>query len=127
MNDKPNIDLLFHQLILSMHVSGMQQMGKVTSPITGNIERNLSAAKMTIDVLTMLQEKTTNNLTDDEKKLLDHALYELRMNYVDEAKKGENGDQKAEESKVETPVENSVSSEPVESGSDKEPEGEKGE
>jgi len=45
-------------------------------------------AKGTIDLLEMLQRKTKGNLDDDEQKLLEHVLYELRLNYVDEMKKG---------------------------------------
>ena len=44
-------------------------------------------AKATIDLLGTLEKKTAGNLSEDEKRLLQHALYELRMNYVDEVKK----------------------------------------
>jgi hypothetical protein len=43
---------------------------------------NLDMAKHNIDLLTVLEEKTASNLTDDEKRLLDAALYETRMRYV---------------------------------------------
>ena len=43
---------------------------------------NLDMAKHQIDTLGVLEEKTRNNLTDEEKKLLDTALYEVRMRYV---------------------------------------------
>lgn len=43
---------------------------------------NLDAAKFQIDILGVLEEKTRNNLTDSEKRLLDAALYETRMRYV---------------------------------------------
>jgi Domain of unknown function (DUF1844) len=43
---------------------------------------NLDAAKHNIDLLTLLEEKTVNNLTEEEKRLLDAALYETRMRYV---------------------------------------------
>jgi DNA replication initiation complex subunit (GINS family) len=36
-------------------------------------------------MLTAIQRKTVGNLNDDEKRLLDHVLYQLRMNYVDVA------------------------------------------
>ena len=38
-----------------------------------------------VDTLSMLEEKTRNNLTDDEKHMLDGALYEARMRYVNVA------------------------------------------
>jgi hypothetical protein len=43
---------------------------------------NLDMAKHQIDILGVLEDKTKNNLTDDEKRLLDTALYEVRMRYV---------------------------------------------
>jgi len=79
----------FFQLVLSLQTGAMQQMGKIASPLTGKVERNLDVAKSSIDMLGMLKEKTEGNLSDDEKRLLDHVLYELRLNYVDELKKGD--------------------------------------
>ena len=43
---------------------------------------NLDMAKHQIDILGILEEKSKNNLNDDEKHLLDAALYETRMRYV---------------------------------------------
>ena len=43
---------------------------------------NLDMAKHQIDTLGILEEKTKNNLSDEEKHLLDAALYEARMRYV---------------------------------------------
>ena len=48
----------------------------------GEPEVNLDMAKHHIDTLGVLEEKTAGNLTEDEKKLLDSALYETRMRYV---------------------------------------------
>jgi hypothetical protein len=46
---------------------------------------NLDMAKHQIDMLGVLEEKTRGNLSDEEKKLLDTALYETRMRYVNVA------------------------------------------
>jgi len=43
---------------------------------------DLDMAKHNVDLLGMLEEKTKNNLTDEEKRALDGMLYELRMRYV---------------------------------------------
>ena len=43
---------------------------------------NLDMAKHNIDTLSVLEEKTRGNLGDEEKRLLDAALYEARMRYV---------------------------------------------
>jgi hypothetical protein len=103
MNDfKSDIDGHFFQLVLSLQVAAMQQMGKIASPISGKIERNLDQAKASIDMLAMLAEKTAGNLSKDEKDLIDRVLYEARLNYIDESKKGDNPDEKKSETEDKT-------------------------
>jgi hypothetical protein len=77
-------DPLLIQLIVSFQSAAMLQMGKIMNPVTGKIERDLDQAKQTIDMLSMLESKTAGNLSDDERQFLEHVLYELRMNFVDE-------------------------------------------
>jgi hypothetical protein len=79
----------FIQLVLMFHTAAMQQMGKLQNPITQKIERDLDQARFSIDMLEMIQNKTKNNLSENEKKFLEHTLFELRMNYVDEMSKEE--------------------------------------
>lgn len=92
--------LLFAQLVLSFQAAAWQQIGKVVSPLTGKIERNLEMAKSSIDILGMLENKTKGNLNEHESKFLRQILAELRMNYVEELKKSgteEKNQQKPEE------------------------------
>lgn len=84
-------DQHFLALVFSIQGAAMYQLGKTVSPMTGKIERDLTQAKQSIDMLEMLQRKTSGNLTTDEKRMLDHFLYELRLNYVDEMKKEGDG------------------------------------
>ena len=77
------------QLVLSMQAGAMQQMGKIASPMTGKIERDIEMAKFSIDILGMLETKTKGNLSEDEQRFLGHVLYELRLNFVDESKKSD--------------------------------------
>ncbi len=81
------MDSHFFQLVISLQGGAMQQMGKIASPLTGKIERNLDLAKNSIDMLAMIRDKTEGNLSEEERKLIEHVLYELRLNYVDELKK----------------------------------------
>jgi hypothetical protein len=83
------IDPYFLQLVLSLQAGAMQHMGKIASPITGKIERDLTLAKHSIEMAGMLSTKTAGNLTRAEKDFLDHVLYELRLNYVEEAQRSE--------------------------------------
>ena len=79
-----DLDPEFFQLVSSLHSAAMLQMGKIINPLTGKIERHMELARNTIDLLGMLQAKTTGNLSTTEREYLDHVLHELRMNYVDE-------------------------------------------
>lgn len=80
-------ELLFMQLAMMFQGMAMQNLGKVMNPVTNQVERNLDHAKNFIDILGMLDVKTKGNLNQNEARLLEHILYELRMNYVDELKK----------------------------------------
>jgi hypothetical protein len=62
----------------------MQQMGKIANPYTEKIERDMRQARLSIDMLEMLEERTTGNLTGEESRFLKHVLTELRLNYVAE-------------------------------------------
>jgi hypothetical protein len=74
----------FLGLVASLQASAWVLLGKVVNPMSGKIERDLSRAKDTIDLLGALEEKTRGNLHVDEARFLGHILYELRMNYVEE-------------------------------------------
>ena len=80
-------DQLFIQLLYIFHASAMQSLGKVKSPITGKIEKNLDQAKQSIEMLEMIKEKTKNNLSEELKKAVETFLTEVRLNYVEEMKK----------------------------------------
>lgn len=82
-------EALLVQLVLMFQAAAMQQMGKVQNPITDKVERNLEQARFSIDMLEMIQNRTRDSLAENEKKFLEHTLFELRMNYVDEVKKGQ--------------------------------------
>ena len=75
------------QLVISLQAGAMQQMGKIANPMTGQVEQDLELCRHTIDMIDMLKNKMKGNLSDDESKLLEHILYELKMNYVEETKK----------------------------------------
>ncbi|UCC78723.1 MAG: DUF1844 domain-containing protein [Candidatus Zixiibacteriota bacterium] len=108
--DSKSLGSYFVQLVLSFHAAAWQQMGKVASIMTGKIERDLNMAKHSIDMLGMLEEKTRGNLTEDEEKYLKHALYELRMNYLDEMKKSPDQAKKERETAESKPPEDEDSS-----------------
>ncbi len=81
----------FLSLVLSLHGSAWAAMGKVANPMTGKVERDLEAARGSIDLLETLKVKTRGNLSREEEKTLANALGVLQLNYVDEAARGEQG------------------------------------
>ncbi len=78
---------LFMQLVIMFQQAAWAHLGKVPNPMTEKIERDLEQARMSIDMLDMIKARTQGNLSDDEKDLLDHALRELKLNYIDELDK----------------------------------------
>jgi hypothetical protein len=61
-------------------------LGQIPNPKTGQGEVNLELAKMFIDQLAMIQEKTKGNLTNEESTVLRNALSNLQMVYVEVAR-----------------------------------------
>ena len=72
----------FSAFMLSLASSALVHLGELEHPEHSDTSANLALAKQTLDILGMLQEKTRGNLTDDETKLLEQVLYELRLKYV---------------------------------------------
>ncbi len=66
-------------------------LGQIPNPKTGEGEVNLELAKMFIDQLAMIQEKTRGNLTNEETTVLRNALSNLQMAYVEVARETPKG------------------------------------
>ena len=98
IGDATGIDGYLFRLIATFEAAAMQQLGKIAHPLTGDVEVDLASASDSIEMLAAIQRKTDGNLNADEKRLLDHVLYQLRMNYVDVTK--EQGETKAEEARA---------------------------
>jgi hypothetical protein len=58
-------------------------LGQIPNPQTGQAEVNLEVARMFIDQLAMIQEKTRGNLTSEESTVLRNALSSLQMAFVE--------------------------------------------
>lgn len=79
---------LFLQLVVGLQQSAMISLGKLMHPLTRKIERDLVLARDAIDTLAALEARTRGNLEPDEERLMRQALTVLRLNYLDESKKG---------------------------------------
>ncbi len=79
----PQLD--FSTFVLSVIGSAYVHLGDAPNP-EGQPEPNLVLARQDIDLLGILQDKTKGNLTGDEERLLDQALYDLRVRYLEVSK-----------------------------------------
>ncbi|MDY6904904.1 MAG: DUF1844 domain-containing protein [Thermodesulfobacteriota bacterium] len=74
----------FATFIFSLNSSALVHLGALADPTTGKVEKKLTVAKQTIDILGMLEEKTQGNLTDEEGNMLRNILSDLRLKYIKE-------------------------------------------
>ena len=81
-------EVTFSSFVLSLSTTVMYHLGDFPDPATNKAEKNLAAAKQTIDMLNMIKNKTAGNLDIAEKELLEGILYELMIRYVKEKEAG---------------------------------------
>lgn len=74
----------FSTFIFSLNASALVHLGAIDDPASGKKVKNLPMAKQTIDILSMMEEKTQGNLSEDEANILKNILYDLRIAYVKE-------------------------------------------
>lgn len=86
-DSKMNAHLI--SLIMMLATAAWQQLGKVPNPVTGKIEKEVTHAQVTIEMLLMIKEKTKGNLNAEEAKLLGNTISDLQLNYADEIGKTE--------------------------------------
>ncbi len=79
--------LTFSTFILSLSTSALVNLGELPDPLNNEKDVNLPLAKQTIGLIEMLMEKTKGNLTEDEDRLIEGILYDLRLKYIEAAKK----------------------------------------
>jgi hypothetical protein len=78
----------FIEFVLMQAQNAALFLGQIPNPQTGKGEVNLEVAKMFIDQLAMIQEKTRGNLTSEEATVLRNALSNLQLAYVEVARGG---------------------------------------
>lgn len=81
------IPVTFSSFVISLGSSSMMLMGEQLDPHQPPMPLNLPQAKDIIDLLSVLENKTTGNLTTEEQAVLRDMLYALRMKYVSLAAK----------------------------------------
>jgi hypothetical protein len=80
----PPVD--FTTFVLSLGTSALMHLGEPLPGAPGPGEVSLPLARQTIDLLSLIEQKTRGNLTGEEERLLAQLLFDLRLRYVDKAK-----------------------------------------
>jgi len=75
----------FLDLVSLFGTQALMALGKLANPATNKAEKNLDAARLFIDLLEMVERKTTGNLSADETKILKATLTDLRLMFVEES------------------------------------------
>lgn len=85
-SDAPELPTLdFSTFVLGIIGAAYVHLGDAPGP-DGRADRDLVLARQDIDLLGLLQEKTKGNLTGEEERLVDQALYDLRMRFIEVSK-----------------------------------------
>lgn len=77
-----NMEASFNVLIMSIGSSAAMAMGLQPDPQTGKTELDKPLARFNIDLLTLLKDKTKNNLTADENNFLDAVTQDLKNKFI---------------------------------------------
>jgi hypothetical protein len=80
----PTLD--FATFVLSLSHSALVHLGDAPSPVDGRYDKNPPMARQTIDLLSLIEQKTRGNLTGEEERVLQQVLYDLQMRYVEVAR-----------------------------------------
>jgi hypothetical protein len=80
--EEQKLEANFSTLIISIASSAVVNLGLEKNPQTNKIEKNLSVAQYSIDLLVLLKDKTKNNLTAHEQNYLDAIIQDLQLKFV---------------------------------------------
>lgn len=84
----PPVEITFSAFIISLSTQALVHLGEIPNPLGEESAVELGAAQQLIDILGVLRDKTQGNLDPTEKSLLDSVLYDLRLRFVERAKRG---------------------------------------
>jgi len=90
----PRPEISFSSFLLGLSTQALMYMGEIPPAPGQPPQQDLSAAQQMIDVLAMLKQKTAGNLDAGEGAILENALFDLRMRYVELAKQDRDMSQK---------------------------------
>lgn len=80
-------EVTFSAFIMSLNTSVLYHLGVIEDPETKEKNVDLDLARHGIDTLTMIQDKTKGNMSNQEEEMLKNILYDLKIKFVQTAKK----------------------------------------
>jgi hypothetical protein len=80
-------EITFGTFLMSLSTEALVHLGEMPDPAGGQPQPDLAMAQQLVDILGMLRDKTRGNLDHDEQALLDAILFDLRMKYVEIARR----------------------------------------
>ena len=88
MSDAP---IAFDTFVLGLASTAFIHLGVAPNPETGRSERNLGLARQSLELLSLLKEKTRGNLTPEEEQFFTQLLTDLRLRYVEVSREAQKG------------------------------------
>ena len=80
-------EVTFSTFVMSLNTSVLYHLGELPDPESGERFVNLDLARHAIDTLAVLEQKTKGNLTEEESELMRNILYDVKIRFVNAAKK----------------------------------------
>lgn len=79
-------EISFNSFIISLSSTALFHLGEIKDPQTGLTTLDLPLAKQAIDIVSMLKEKTAGNLTEEEQKIIEGVLTDIKWRFIKAAK-----------------------------------------
>lgn len=80
-------EITLSTFLIGLSTQALMFLGEIPNPATGETGVDLAAVREVIDLIHMLQEKTRGNVDAAEAQLFEQILYDLRMRFVEKARK----------------------------------------
>jgi hypothetical protein len=77
----------FTTFVLGLASTALIHLGATPNPETGTSQVDLVLARETLDLISLLREKTRGNLTEDEQRVLENVLADLRLRFVEASRR----------------------------------------
>ncbi len=80
---EPDLPVTLETIVKPFFLMGLAALGVIPHPDHGGSQVDLAAARLAIAALELLREKTSGNASDEERRLIEQALLDLKMQYVE--------------------------------------------